>query len=149
MNEQMEYLNDVIFYTIDKAIRTYRQYAQKQLRTAGFAITIDQWLITKTILENPDISQQDLGEMVFKDNASVTRMIEILVKSDFLIRDINSSDRRRTHLRVTKKGLKIIADVQKVIVKNRSVALKGLSKNNLNIMNTSLQQIIKNCSEEQ
>lgn len=145
----MEYLNDVIFYTIDKAIRTYRQYAQKQLRTAGFAITIDQWLITKTILENPDISQQDLGEMVFKDNASVTRMIEILVKSDFLIRDINSSDRRRTHLRVTKKGLKIIADVQKVIVKNRSVALKGLSKNNLNIMNTSLQQIIKNCSEEQ
>lgn len=145
----MEQLNDVIFYTLDKAIRTYRQFAQKQLKKAGFTITIDQWLIIKTILENPDISQQDLGELVFKDNASVTRIIEILVQSELLIRNISAADRRRTNLLVTKKGKKVIENVQKVVLVNRSVALKGLSKEMINSVNKSLQQIIKNCSDEQ
>ena len=74
----MEPLSDVIFYSIDKAIKTYRQYAQKQLKNAGYSITIDQWLVIKTLLENPHIKQQDLGEKTFKDNASITRIIELL-----------------------------------------------------------------------
>ena len=144
----MEQLNDVIFYSLDKAIRTYRQFAQKELKKAGFTITIDQWLIIKTILENPDISQQDLGELVFKDNASVTRIIEILVQSELLIRNVSDVDRRRTNLRVTKKGKKVIEDVQKVVLVNRAVALKNISKDMINTVNKSLQQIIKNCSDE-
>ena len=73
----MEKLKDITFYTMDKAIRTYRNFAQKKLKENGYKITIDQWLIIKAILENPGISQQELGEKVFKDNASVTRIIEL------------------------------------------------------------------------
>ncbi|MGZ4047833.1 MAG: MarR family winged helix-turn-helix transcriptional regulator [Bacteroidia bacterium] len=143
----MEQLNDIIFYTIDKAIRTYRQYAQKELKKAGFTITIDQWLIIKNILENPDISQQELSEKVFKDNASVTRIIALLVKAKYLERKTNDQDRRRTNLKVTKEGKEIISEVHRVVLKNRSVALKGLSKNNVEDMKRSLLTIIKNCSK--
>ena len=141
----MEQLNDIVFYTIDKAIRTYRQFAQKELKKAGFAITIDQWLIIKNILEYPEISQQELSEKVFKDNASVTRIIELLVKAGYIERNISSSDRRRTKLKVTSSGKKIIADVHKVVLKNRSTALTGLSANAIRNMKKSLQEIIKNC----
>lgn len=55
----MEKLKDIIFYNMDKAIKSYRMYAQKKLKENGFKITIDQWLIIKTILENPAITQQD------------------------------------------------------------------------------------------
>ncbi|WP_312765966.1 hypothetical protein [Epilithonimonas sp.] len=48
----MENLDSIIFYNIDKAIRAYRNYAQRQLEGNGFNITIDQWLIIKAILEN-------------------------------------------------------------------------------------------------
>ncbi|MEO6189935.1 MAG: MarR family transcriptional regulator [Saprospiraceae bacterium] len=143
----MEQLNDIIFYTIDKAIRTYRQYAQKELKKEGFSITIDQWLIIKNILEYPEISQQELSEKVFKDNASVTRIIDLLVKANYLERNIRSSDRRRTKLKVTSIGKKIIIDVHKIILKNRSTALNGLSANAIEKMKTSLQEIIKNCSK--
>lgn len=141
----MESLSDVIFYSIDKTIRTYRQYAQKQLKSAGYTITIDQWLVIKTLLENPNIKQQDLGEKTFKDNASITRIIELLEKAGYLKRKNFVEDRRRSGLEVTDKGIKIITDVQKIVLKNRSVALEGINKTDLEIAKKVLFQITQNC----
>ena len=78
----METLNDILFYNLEKSIKMYRKYAQKQLTKAGFEITIDQWLVLKTIQENKNISQNQIAEMVFKDFASITRIIELLVKKN-------------------------------------------------------------------
>ncbi|MDF2438447.1 MAG: regulatory protein MarR [Bacteroidota bacterium] len=144
----MEQLNNVIFYTIDKSIRTYRQYAQRQLKNAGYSITIDQWLVIKTLLENPDIKQQELGEKIFKDNASVTRIIELLVRAKYLKRRNNTEDRRRTGLEVTEKGKETIADVHKIVLKNRSVALEGISKTELETVKKVLMKITKNCQDD-
>jgi MarR family transcriptional regulator, transcriptional regulator for hemolysin len=143
----MEQLNDVIFYTIDKAIRTYRQYAQKQFKKAGYSITIDQWLILKTILDHPAISQQELGEKVFKDNASVTRIIDLLVKAKYLKREVSKTDRRRSELKITAQGKTVISGIQKVVLKNRSTALQGVSKGDIQHMRKGLQTIIKNCDK--
>lgn len=143
----MEQLNETIFYTLDKAIRTYRQFAQQQLKKAGHSITIDQWLIIKTIMENPGISQQEIAEQVFKDNASVTRIIELLVKASYLSREVSSNDRRRTSLKVTEDGLKVISDVHKVVLRNRATALKGVSQESLNETKNLLYSIIYNCSK--
>lgn len=140
----MEKLNSIIFYNIDKAIRAYRNFAQRQLKLQGFAITIDQWLIIKAILENPEITQNEIGNLVFKDNASVTRIIDLLVKSEYVIRTIHAKDRRKTNLEVTESGLKIINDVQKVIENNRKTALHGISEKELQIMNNALLKISDN-----
>ena len=71
----MEKLENIVFYSMDRAIRSYRQYAQQQLKKNDFAITIDQWLVIKCLIENPDVTQVELSERVFKDNASVTRIL--------------------------------------------------------------------------
>lgn len=141
----MEKLKDITFYTMDKAIRTYRNFAQKRLRENGYKITIDQWLIIKAILENPGISQQELGEKVFKDNASVTRIIELLVKSGYLEREVNQNDRRKSNLKVTTEGKSIIEKVQNLVLENRKTALTGITLEDLEIMNRTLKKIIENC----
>lgn len=141
----MEKLNSIIFYNIDKAIRSYRNYAQRQLKANGFNITIDQWLIIKAILENPGITQNEIGDLVFKDNASVTRIIDLLVKSEFITRDPHPTDRRKTNLKVTESGKKIITEVQTLVESNRKVALKNISDDELEIMNSALLKISENC----
>ena len=141
----MEKLKDITFYTIDKAIRTYRNFAQKKLKENGYKITIDQWLIIKAILENPGVSQQELGEKVFKDNASVTRIIELLAKSGYLQREVNQDDRRKSNLNVTEAGKSIIEKVQSLVLENRKTALAGISLEDLEIMNRTLKKIIENC----
>ncbi|MBB6369247.1 MarR family winged helix-turn-helix transcriptional regulator [Chryseobacterium shigense] len=141
----MEKLNSIIFYNIDKAIRSYRNYAQRQLKANGFTITIDQWLIIKAILENPGITQNEIGDLVFKDNASVTRIIDIMVKSQYVIRKTHTEDRRKTNLEVTESGVKIIKDVQKIVEGNRKKALDNITKEELEIMNNALLKISENC----
>lgn len=141
----MEKLNSIIFYNIDKAIRSYRNYAQRQLKANGFNITIDQWLIIKAILENPGITQNEIGDLVFKDNASVTRIIDLLVKSEFITRDLHPTDRRKTNLKVTESGKKIITEVQALVESNRKIALKNISDEELEIMNSALLKISENC----
>nr|WP_315028993.1 MarR family transcriptional regulator [uncultured Chryseobacterium sp.] len=141
----MEKLNSIIFYNIDKAIRAYRNYAQRQLKAHGFSITIDQWLIIKAILENPGITQNEIGDLVFKDNASVTRIIDLMVKSEYITRHVHPDDRRKTNLEVTDSGKKVIREVQNIVEGNREIALKGVSKDELEMMYSALLKISENC----
>jgi DNA-binding MarR family transcriptional regulator len=143
----MEKLGEIIFYNLDKSIRSYRIYAQKQLRLKGYRITVDQWLVIRCILENPHITQQEMGEIVFKDNASVTRMIELLVKSGYIVRNPHASDRRRAVLTVTAQGRKTIEDMHEVVLQNRRVALENISPEEIRIVNGVLNRIIENCSK--
>ena len=143
----MERLENVIFYTLDKAIKSYRQYAQKQLKQAGLKVTIDQWLILTNLQDKPEISQQELSARVFKDTASVTRIIDLLVKSGLLDRDVHADDRRRKSLSLTSKGKEILEQVRPVVRKNRATALEGLGEEDLKALRSHLQLIIRNTEE--
>lgn len=141
----MDKLNTTLFYTIEKAIKTYRQFAQKQLRQAGLKITIDQWLIIKSILDNPEIQQQEIADKVFKDNASVTRIIGLLVKAKYLKRTVNKTDKRRSNLVITPEGNKVIKEVYKVVLNNRETALQNINDKDITTTQKVLSAIIKNC----
>jgi DNA-binding MarR family transcriptional regulator len=143
----MENLNSVLFYTIEKAIKTYRMYAQIQLKSNQLKITIDQWLVLKCLEENPKSSQMELAEKVFKDNASITRIIDLLVKAGFLHREINPKDRRKTILKITPSGEKILDDVYKIILKNRAKALENITREEIEIVSSVLKKISINCKK--
>ena len=143
----MENLSSVIFYNIEEAIKTYRMYAQKQLKTNQFNITIDQWLVLKCLKENPKSTQIELAEKVFKDNASITRIIELLVKAGFLVRKVNQNDRRKFDLKITASGEQILADVYKIVLKNRAKALEGISEEEIETVNVILKKISFNCKK--
>lgn len=144
----MEKLDQVLFFTLEKSIKTYRQFAQRQIDKAGIDITIDQWLVLKSIQDWPDISQHQIAENVFKDFASVTRMIELLVKKEYLQREFHKTDRRRFNLVITKKGQAVIQKVIPVITANRKQALKSLTKAEIENNKAFLNQIIENCKSE-
>jgi MarR family transcriptional regulator, transcriptional regulator for hemolysin len=140
----MKKIDQVIFYSIEKSIKTYRQFAQKNIKDAGFNITIDQWLVLKTIQEDATISQQHLAIKVFKDFASITRMIELLVKNGFLNRDFHHEDRRRFKLSLTEQGIQIIESLEPIINANRIKALSEVSNAEIEQLQTILLKITSN-----
>lgn len=142
----MEKLDSILFYNMDKAIRTYRNFGHRVIKAKGYTMTTDQWLIIKAVLENPEIAQNKIGELVFKDNASVTRIIEILVKQGLIIRNVDAKDRRKTKLKVTKSGIEMIEKLQSLIEVNRQIALQGISPKDLQIVNATLLKIAQNCN---
>ena len=141
----MEQIERVIFYSLDKTIKTYRQFAQRKFLEAGLDITIDQWLVLNAIAEKPDITQLEISGKVFKDAASVTRIIDLLIRKNYLVRDAHQSDRRRFQLALTAEGKKLIRTISKVVEHNRAQALKGIGEKNLLEMKQTLSSIIDNC----
>lgn len=141
----MEKLERVIFYSLDKSIKTYRQFAQRRFAEAGLDITIDQWLVLNAIHEKPDISQLEIAEKVFKDAASVTRIIDLLIKKNYLKRETHNSDRRRFNLNLTQEGRTLLRNMSRVVEQNRAKALKGIHERELFQMRETLNLIIDNC----
>jgi DNA-binding MarR family transcriptional regulator len=143
----MERLDRVIFYSLDKTIKTYRQFAQKRFFEQGFDITIDQWLVLNALYEKPDITQLEIAGKVFKDTASVTRIIDLLIKKGLLIREAHNTDRRRFTLELTAEGRKLITKITGVVERNRAIALQGITEKELIRMKETLNNIIDNCKK--
>nr|MBK9652476.1 MarR family transcriptional regulator [Bacteroidota bacterium] len=141
----MEKLDEILFYTLEKSIKIYRKFAQNKLNENGFDITIDQWLVLKTLQQNKSLSQNQIAELVFKDIASVTRIIELLVKKKYVKRKINTTDRRKFELEISNSGAKIIEDIYPIVTTNRKKALSGLALNEINNLKTLLEKLIRNC----
>ncbi|MCW4470894.1 MarR family transcriptional regulator [Flavobacterium sp. MFBS3-15] len=140
----MENLNSIVFYTIDKAIKSYRQFAQKQLKDAGFNLTIDQWLVLKALEQDSNAPQQQIAATVFKDVASITRIIELLVQKGYLIREFHSEDRRRFKITLTDMGNEVLKKMQPHIIANRNTALKGITHDEIKMLQETLSKIAEN-----
>jgi len=140
----LEKLKGTVFYSLENAIKSYRQFGQRDINRTGLDITIDQWLVLKTLEDSPGISQQQLAALVFKDVASITRITDLLVKKSYLNRDFHATDRRRFELTITDKGRKIIETLKPIVKNYRSAALNGILDSELELLHRTLKKIIAN-----
>lgn len=143
----MERLEDNIFYTLEQTVKSYRQFVQRNLDKSGYDITLDQWLVLKTINDDALATQHQIAKKVFKDMASVTRIVELLVKKGFLERAFLPSDRRRQQLVVTGSGSELLEKVHPISLENRALALNGIDLETIRSLQSSLQSIIKNINQ--
>jgi DNA-binding MarR family transcriptional regulator len=134
-----------VLYSIEQAIKEYRKISQKNISKIAKDITVDQGLILIILRNDPTIYQNELASLIFKDKASVTRMIELMVKKGYLIRAIYTEDRRKFNLEVTEKGKKTLELITPVIKLNRETALNGLSLEEIELLDKMLHKIIINC----
>ena len=134
-----------VLYSIEQSIKAYRKISQKNISKIVKDITVDQCLILIILQTDSTIYQNELANLIFKDKASVTRMIELMVKKEYLIRDIDTEDRRKFNLELTEKGKKTFDLISPVIKQNRATALNGLSLDEIALLDKVLNKIIINC----
>lgn len=134
-----------VLYLIEQSIKEYRKLCQKNVQAIAKDLTVDQALVLIVLEKDESLSQNEVAELVFKDNASITRMIELMVKNDYLTREMHKDDRRKFQLSITKKGQAMLKKITPAIAKNRETALKGLSDKQLKDLYTSLLTITENC----
>lgn len=138
-------LAGTLFYSLERAIKTYRQFAQRNINRAGIDITVDQWLILKTLQDNPDITLQQVARGVFKDFASVTRIIQLLEAKKYVARVSHPVDGRRSALSLTGLGEGIVRSLRPIIAGNRAKAVKWLSVADIARAHAILATITENC----
>ena len=126
MIESNKKLEEVYFYWLDRAAKAYKNYAHQMFKALGIDLTDDQWMALKRIHEESGINQKTLSKAIHKDPASITRILDNLVKKELIIRNMGD-DRRTFNLSVTDAGNKIVAQVIPLAVEARAKGLEGMS----------------------
>ncbi|TGD83059.1 MarR family winged helix-turn-helix transcriptional regulator [Hymenobacter wooponensis] len=134
-----------VLYTLEQAIKAYRKLCQHNLDAVAGDITVDQALTLIVLDKHPSLNQQQIAELVFKDKASITRIIELLIQKGLLTRELHPTDRRKFALSITAQGKHILARLSDTILLNQQTALAGLEQAELQQFHQTLQKIIANC----
>ena len=143
----MKIPSKTVFYHIERTIKTYRKFSRQNFLKVVDNITIDQKLILQYLNDHPELNQNEIAELVFKDNASLTRMTDLMVQKGFLQRSINPNDRRKFKIELTRKGKEVLEKLAPVIVENRKKAFAGISEEELTQLKQTLNKIVSNLNK--
>ncbi|MCA0363516.1 MAG: MarR family transcriptional regulator [Spirosomataceae bacterium] len=117
------------FFKVDSTVKRIRSFMQKNLQDADIDLTVDQWVVLDHIKPNPGISQNELGNITYKDAPTITRILDILVKKNLIERKMASDDRRKFLLKLTEEGEELHKKAFAIIVKSRKKSWNNLTEN--------------------
>ncbi len=146
MSSRQTPLEEVIFYVIDQTTKKQKHYSQRKLDELGAGVTVDQWVLIKTVDQFQPISQTELAQKAVKDNASITRTLDILEKKNLLIRSADPSDRRKYLIELSKEGSDFVARYMDTITDLRKQGTKGFTTKELESLRSMLLRIQENVS---
>lgn len=141
MNEE---LYNSYSFLLDRTARRVKQYAQQKFKELKLNITVDQWLVLKHLYENESMKQNELAQILFKDNPTLTRIIDLLCEKDLTVRKPHPTDRRSFQVALTRHGKKKVEQIMPKIRKIRLKAWEGLSKDDFTQFKRVLDTIYNN-----
>jgi MarR family transcriptional regulator for hemolysin len=114
-----------MFHAIRKRIKNQ---AEIQLQ-----ITREQFKLLHAISQNKEeVTQKDMADMIGKDKSTILRLIDSLETKELVRRVVDTKDRRKNYLMVTKKGEEIIKQYEHILKEMIDELQQGLNESELN-----------------
>ncbi|WP_248928800.1 MarR family transcriptional regulator [Paenibacillus hamazuiensis] len=92
----------------------------------GYALSVSQVLAMQE-LEQRRLTLSELAQALFLERSTVSRLVDALVREDFVSRKINESNRREVYLSLTEKGRRSILRVKEQSAHYYESLLEGMS----------------------
>jgi DNA-binding MarR family transcriptional regulator len=131
-------------YLLDRTARKVKQYAQQRFNAERFDITIDQWLILKSLNKHNDLNQKQLAEITGKDHPTLTRIVDLLCKKKLTERRIHPSDRRSFIVHLTEIGKQRVTEWTPKMAEIRMKAWQNLNPEDYDNLRRILTTICDN-----
>lgn len=131
---------------LGKSSRLLSNNFNSDLKALG--ITVEQWILLAVLWEKNNLSQKELQEALLKDKASVNSLVSYLIKSGFITKKKSTEDKRSFIVSLTTKGEEIKMQTIPLAMKNISLAIHNIDKNELATFVKVCTQIIRNLTEE-
>src|SRR5690348_3037438 len=117
---------------------------QKNFRTAGLEITIEQWSVLYHLWKEDCLSQQELCNRTFRDKPSITRLIDNLEKQNLVKRLASKTDRRINLVCLTDAAKELQNITIDIANQTMDEALVGVRKEDIEIVKQVLQRVYDN-----
>lgn len=109
-----------------------------------FNVTSEQWSILASLWEKNGRTQQDLANIANKNKASITHLIDNLVKRNLVYRQPDEEDRRNNLIFLTEDGKNLKESLSKIVKKTTKDFTNGIDKKDLKVSKKVLKKITEN-----
>ena len=103
-----------------------KNYAEKQLKP--FDLTLEQFHLLKQMSLDSGMSQRELGELVNKTPANITRILDRLELKNLVIRQSSPEDRRTSQVLLTEQGQALVKEVFEIFESFSNQLTQGTSE---------------------
>ncbi|WP_077214697.1 MarR family winged helix-turn-helix transcriptional regulator [Bacillus dakarensis] len=117
-----------------------------------YCITTEQWSVLRTLYECDHITQKQLSERSDKDQATLTKILDLLVKNGFVERIPNPNDRRSFFIKITEKGSSLSEELIPFLENIYGIIIEGIPDEKLTIFQevlVSLEDSIQHLLDHQ
>ncbi|ULT57589.1 MarR family transcriptional regulator [Neobacillus drentensis] len=131
-------------HQLAEATRLMSNRLNQRFKANHFPVTFEQWTILIHLWVEDGLSQRELCIKSKKDNPSVCRLIDNMIKRGLVERVPHPTDRRTNLIYLTSEGKKLEEKLKREAFNNVQDATNGIGQNEIDICFQVLKQIIKN-----
>lgn len=137
-------LDKSLGYKLARASRLLTNRLNQTFREHGFPITVEQWAIMIQLWENDGLTQNDLALLTDKDQPSVSRLIDNMIKRNLVRRVPHPTDRRTNLIYLSPFGSEIQRELISLVLQALAEASKGIDPKEMEICFSVLDRVIEN-----
>ncbi|HMQ53132.1 MAG TPA: MarR family transcriptional regulator [Anaerolineae bacterium] len=134
-------LDTSLGFVINRTAQRLKLELQHAFKAQGYDITPEQWAVLSRLWEQEGLNQVELAERTFKDKPNVTRMLDVLERRGFVIRQKDDTDRRAYRVFLTEPGRQLQAKLVPLAVEVLEKGQKYLSEAEISTVIVLLNRI--------
>jgi DNA-binding MarR family transcriptional regulator len=106
-----------------------------------FSLALPEWRVMAVLGEEPGLSAAEVADRTAMDKVAVSRAVKKLLEDERLIRDFAPSDKRRSIMRLSQKGMKVYDQVVPMAKKYETTILEELSEIEIKQLNHLIEKL--------
>lgn len=131
-------------FWLERTIRTLKTQQLKKLKQNNINLTIEQWIVLLSVKNIEGATQKEVSDNTLKDTANVKRIIDQLIRKNFVERKRDSTDLRKTQLVTTDDGKEVIIKALPIMDSIRKKGLADVSEKEFDYLVSTLKKIYHN-----
>ncbi|WP_050616351.1 MarR family winged helix-turn-helix transcriptional regulator [Bacillus testis] len=138
-------LKDDIGFMATTTAKMLKAFISQELKS--YHITSEQWTVLKQLSFVGDLNQKELAIRTDKDQATLTKILDLLEQRNLLARKANPHDRRSYLVEITEQGKQVVDEVLPFIENLYQSILAGISEEQLHDFTCVLEQMKNNIEQ--
>lgn len=139
---------DGLGYLVHHLMYAFRQKLARECADKGYALTSDELAVMMILSQNDGLTQSRLAEVLAKDRAVISRLLNSLTGKKLVCRQPDRKDRRLIRAGLTGNGLRAVADLRPLLEKLLHQALAGVEQQEFDACRDVLRRILDNVTKQ-
>jgi DNA-binding MarR family transcriptional regulator len=144
MVEKKYLLDDSIGYRLFHASRLMNSRLNQNFRFHEYQITYEQWQVLSRLYEVDGLTQNQLANTIERDQGSISRLIDNMIKKNLVKRIPDDTDKRIKRVFLTEESNGVQEELEGIAGKTISQATRNMSEKEIETCLNMLDQIREN-----